>query len=43
MLLLKSKEYVQIKSYFSFSADEFFLVLLVVCCFNRTEGAVCGF
>lgn len=43
MLLLKSKEYVQIESYFVLSTDEFFLVLLIVCCFNRTEGAVCGF
>lgn len=43
MLLLKNKDYVQTEFYFVLSADEFFLVLLVVCCFNWTEGAVCGF
>lgn len=31
------------QSYFVLSADEFFPVLLVVCCFNRTKGALCGF
>lgn len=37
------KKSVQIESYFILSADEFFPVLLVVCCFNWTEGTVCGF